>query len=287
MHSTVSKGLIVVITGENCMSILELLTLGSSEITGLKKAIPANAKICRLPENDMSFKCLPKTISAVVIEKYDNEAGYKLTYIVDTKVAKQLPASNIRVKQIHIIYTQSGEVQLVFLDSNSKNTWIVSSLESVTVGKEQVISIIRNFDAKVYEYKIEDGIDIPACSDEQVEAAFEAAFDGEYYIQSLDHPMVRDLAKKDSGSVVLVAEIKSDETQTQTQTQPGDIVTENAKTETFLAEPELVKATSVDDDDFDLMAALEIKSDDSMSLDTDMDMNMDLDDGLSLDDLKM
>lgn len=265
------------------MSILELLTLGSSEITGLKKAIPANAKICRLPENDMPFKCLPKTISAVVIEKYDNEAGYKLTYIVDTKVAKQLPASNIRVKQIHIIYTQSGEVQLVFLDSNSKNTWIVSSLESVTVGKEQVISIIRNFDAKVYEYKIEDGIEIPACSDEQVEAAFDAAFDGEYYIQSLDHPMVRDLVKKDSGSVVVVDEIKSDET----QSQPDDTVTENAKTETFLVEPELVKATSVDDDDFDLMAALEIKSDDSMSLDTDMDMNMDLDDGLSLDDLKM
>lgn len=283
MHSTVSKGLIVVITGENCMSILELLTLGSSEITGLKKAIPVNAKICRLPENDMPFKCLPKTISAVVIEKYDNEAGYKLTYIVDTKVAKQLPASNIRVKQIHIIYTQSGEVQLVFLDSNSKNTWIVSSLESVTVGKEQVISIIRNFDAKVYEYKIEDGIEIPACSDEQVEAAFDAAFDGEYYIQSLDHPMVRDLVKKDSGSVVVVDEIKSDET----QSQPDDTVTENAKTETFLVEPELVKATSVDDDDFDIIAALEIKSDDSMSLDTDMDMNMDLDDGLSLDDLKM
>lgn len=265
------------------MSILELLTRGSSEITGLKKAIPANAKICRLPENDMPFKCLPKTISAVVIEKYDNEAGYKLTYIVDTKVAKQLLASNIRVKQIHIIYTQSGEVQLVFLDSNSKNTWIVSSLESVTVGKEQVISIIRNFDAKVYEYKIEDGIEIPACSDEQVEAAFDAAFDGEYYIQSLDYPMVRDLVKKDSGSVVVVDEIKSDET----QSQPDDTVTENAKTETFLVEPELVKATSVDDDDFDIIAALEIKSDDSMSLDTDMDMNMDLDDGLSLDDLKM
>ncbi|WP_318496159.1 hypothetical protein [Photobacterium leiognathi] len=256
------------------MSILERLKLGSSEIAGLKKAMPDNAKICRLPENDMPFKCLPKTISAVVIEKYDNEAGYKLTYLVDLEIAKQLSASNIRVKQIHTLYTQSGEVRLVFIDSNSKNSWSVSSLEVVTVGKEQVVSIIRNFDAKVYEYKIEDGIDIPACSDEQVEAAFDAAFQGEYYIQSLDHPMVRDLVKKDSGSVVLVDEIKSDET----QSQPDDTVTENAKTETFLPEPELVKATSVDDDDFDLMAALEIKSDDSMSL----DMNMDLDDDLKM-----
>jgi hypothetical protein len=265
------------------MYIFKDLTLNSSKTAGLNKPMPVNAKICRLPENDMPFKCLPETISAVVIEKYDNEAGYKLTYIVDLEVAKQLLASNIRVKQIHIIYTQSGEVRLVFIDSNSKNSWIVSALEAVTVAKEQAISIIRNFDVKVYEYKVEDGIEIPACSDEQVEAAFDAAFDGEYYIQSLDHPMVRDLAKKDSGSVVLVAEIKSDET----QSQPGDIVTENAKTETFLAEPELVKATSVDDDDFDIIAALEITSDDSMSLDTDMDMNMDLDDGLSLDDLKM
>ncbi|MCD9464487.1 hypothetical protein CJF25_16095 [Photobacterium phosphoreum] len=265
------------------MSILKGLKLGSSEITGLKKAIPANAKICRLPENDMPFKCLPETISAVVIEKYDNEAGYKITYLVDLEVAKQLLASNIRVKQIHIIYTQSGEIRLALFATDPKNSWPVSALESATVAKEQVISISRNHDAKVYEYKVEDGIKIPACSDEQVEAAFDAAFDGEYYIQSLDHPMVRDLVKKDSGSVVLVAEIKSDET----QTQPTDTVTENTKTETFLAEPELVKATSVDDDDFDLMAALEIKSDDSMSLDTDMDMNMDLDDGLSLDDLKM
>ncbi|PSW63874.1 hypothetical protein C0W88_17235 [Photobacterium leiognathi subsp. mandapamensis] len=261
------------------MSILERLKLGSSEIAGLKKAMPDNAKICRLPENDMPFKCLPKTMSAVVIEKYDNEAGYKLTYIIDLEVAKQLSASNIRVKQIHTLYTQSGEVRLVFIDSNSKNSWPVSALETVTVAKEQAISISRNHDAKVYEYKVEDGIEIPVCSDEQVEAAFDAAFQGEYYIQSLDHPMVRDLAKKDSGSVVLVAEIKSDET----QSQPGDIVTENAKTETFLVEPELVKATNVDDDDFDLMAALEITSDDSMGL----DMNMDLDDGLSLDDLKM
>ncbi|WP_305370880.1 hypothetical protein [Photobacterium leiognathi] len=265
------------------MSILERLKLGSSEIAGLKKAIPANAKICRLPENDMPFKCLPETMSAVVIEKYDNEAGYKLTFIIDLEVAKQLTASNIRVKQIYTLYTQSGEVRLVFIDSNSKNSWSVSSLEAVTIAKEQIVSITRDHDAKVYEYKIEDGIEIPTCSDEQAGAAFDAAFQGEYYIQSLDHPMVRDLVKKDSGSVVLVGEIKSDET----QSQPDDIVTGNAKTETVLAETELVKATSVDDDDFDLMAALEITSDDSMSLDTDMDMSMDLDDGLSLDDLKM
>ena len=265
------------------MSILERLTLGSSEIAGLKKAMPANAKICRLPENDMPFKCLPKTIPAVVIEKYDNEAGYKSTYLLDLEVAKQLPASSYQVKTLHTLYTQSGEVRLALFATDPKNSWIVSALEAVTVAKEQAISIIRNFDVKVYEYKVEDGIEIPACSDEQVEAAFDAAFQGEYYIQSLDHPMVRDLVKKDSGSVVVVDEIKSDET----QSQPDDIVTENAKTETFLAEPELVKATSVDDDDFDLMAALEITSDDSVSLDTDMDMNMDLDDGLSLDDLKM
>ncbi|HIF9135208.1 TPA: hypothetical protein ACX6QB_003574 [Photobacterium damselae] len=267
------------------MSILERLTLGSSEIVGLNKPMPDNAKICRLPENDMPFKCLPETISAVVIEKYDNEAGYKLTYLVDLEVAKQLPAPNIRVKQIHTLYTQSGEVRLALFAADPKNSWPVSALEAVTVAKEQTISIIRDHDAKVYEYKIEDGIEIPACSDEQVEATFEAAFQGEYYIQSLDHPMVRDLVKKDSGSVVIVDEIKSEET----QSQPDDTVTENAKTETLLAEPELVKAASVDDDDFDLMSVLEIKLDDSMSLDTDMDMdmNMDLDDGLSLDDLKM
>ncbi|WP_318440452.1 hypothetical protein [Photobacterium leiognathi] len=210
---------------------------------------------------------------------YGNEAGYKLTYIVDLEVAKQLSASNIRVKQIHTLYTQSGEVRLSLFATDPKNSWPVSFLEAVTVAKEQTISITRDHDAKVYEYKVEDCIEILACSDEQVEAAFQ----GEYYIQSLDHPMVRDLVKKDSGSVVLVGEIKSDET----QSQPDDTVTEIAKTETVLAETELVKAISVDDDDFDLMAALEITSDDSMSLDTDMDMNMELDDGLSLDDLKM
>lgn len=282
MHSTVNKGVIVVITGENRMSILKSLKLGSSEIAGLKKPFPANAKICRLPENDMPFKCMSETISVAVIEKYDNEAGYKRTYIVEPEVAKQLLASSYQIKTLHTLYAQSGEVRLALFATDPKNSWSVSSLESVTVAKEQVISTTRNYDAKVYEYKIEDGIEIPACSDEQVEAAFEAAFDGEYYIQSLDHPMVRDLVKKDSGSVVVV-EIKPDET----QTQPDDTVVENAKTETLLVEPELVKATSVDDDDFDLMSALEITSDDSMSLDMGMNMNMDLDDGLSLDDLKM
>lgn len=279
MHSTVSKGLIVVFTGENRMSILKSLKLGSSEIADLKKAIPVNVKICRLPENDMPFKCLPQTIPTVVIEKHDNEAGYKLTYLVDTTVAKQLSTSSIRVKQIHIIYTQSGEVRLALFATDPKNSWSVSSLEAVTVAKEKAISISRDHDAKVYEYKVEDGIEISACSDEEVEAAFDAAFQGEYYIQSLDHSMVRDLVKKDSGSVVVVDEIKSDEI----QSQLDDTVTKNAKTETVLVESELVKATSVDDDEFDLMAALEITSDDSMSLDMDMDM----DDGLSLDDIRM
>lgn len=223
------------------------------------------------------------SINVAVIEQPASDKKSKKTYLLDEGIASQLSKSDYKIKQLYVVYTVDGLVRFVILDVDSTNSWPRSCLDLLTVAKKHVISANRDYEAKVYGYSIEDSIAPFGITDEQVDASLCETFAGEYHITNVDHPMVRDLAKKDSGSVVLVAEIKSDEI----QSQPGDIVTENAKTETFLVEPELVKATSVDDDDFDLMAALEIKSDDSMSLDTDMDMNMDLDDGLSLDDLKM
>lgn len=238
------------------------LKLGSSKIGQFKEPINANVANLRLFPDNVPFMCMQDSINVAVIEVYADDKMSKKTYLLADDIASQLAKSDYKIKQLFVVYTADGLVRFVILDADSINSWNRSSLECLAVAKEKNISVYRDYKAKVYSHSIEENIAPFSISDKQVDSTLCETFADEYQINSLDHPMVRDLVKKDRGSLVAVDEQKSfvDTVAKAVETPNSDRVES--------------KTASVVEDDW--MTSLEIPEE-----------SMDMDADLSLDDIKL
>ncbi|MGS0677216.1 hypothetical protein [Shewanella sp. 125m-1] len=240
------------------MNKFNSLKLGSLSIGQLKVPINPNVANLRAFPDYIIFQSLSYSINVAVIEQYADDKKSKKTYLLDEEVASQLSTSDYKIKAMHIIYTVDGQVRFAILDVDSTNTWVRSSLELLAVAKERPISVYRDYEAKVYGYIVEESIAPFSVTDEQIDAALCETFDGEDHITSLDHPMVRNSVKKDSGSVVVVDEPKV------------DVVTDTGKA----ISTEIQESINTTDTEDDWEAGLEIP-------------DMDMDAGMSFDDIKL
>lgn len=184
------------------MPTLKQLKLASSIISGFKTEILANATLTRFFPDNVPFMAMPDAITAAVIENYDDEKKCKFTYILDAEVVKQLPKSAFIIKNIHTIYNSSADVRFILLNDNPSNSWTISSLECVQAAKQNPITIVRDHNAKVYELKVDVNAEQFGVDESKIDEASELAFSPEFYIDSIDHPLIRDLVKNPSKNVV-------------------------------------------------------------------------------------
>ncbi|MGR5452262.1 hypothetical protein ACP3V3_21430 [Vibrio sp. PNB22_3_1] len=231
------------------MSILTKLKLASHPLKGVLNQ-PDNVTLRRMFPDGVPFKSRKSVVTAAIIEKTNSEQ-HKLAYVLGEEVIAALKPSDYQVKDVNVIGTVDGKTRLILTNPRSNNSWVTSNIETLGLSVDKPVSVVRDYDAKVYVPTVHHDHENFELLDEAVEDVINRVFEG-YYIQSLDHPMVRDLVKKDSGCVVVVDE-----------NQPDDPDAEKAMS-SEIVEP--IKTTGTEDDG---EVALEIP---------DMDMDMSLDD---------
>jgi hypothetical protein len=244
------------------MNLLAKLKLGSTSLCITQSALPDNAAFTRFPKDGVAFKCQTDPLNVATIEQNSTEQLCKFTYVLSEAVRDALKPRDYLIKRCNIVVTVDSQVHLVLTNPSSNNSWVKSSLEVLELAKLQPVSVTRDYDEKVYSSMAHNDLEDFKISDEDVEGAFERIFGGEYFINDLDHPMVRDLIKKDNGSVVAV-----DEQKTIDATVTKKLVSAAASEPTNVSELE-------DKDDW--VSSLEIP-----------EHSMDLDADLSLDDIKL
>ncbi len=188
------------------MNLLQTLLNQADQISNYQSEIPLNAINLMMPSDGVPFIVKFNFSRILVIEKYDDDSNFKLTYYVDASIAEQLPKNNFAHKFVHVLQTLSGEIRFALMSQNPTNSWNRSKLEGIKVSDEgNVISMIRDKEANVYAHKIEHDIPLFEIDMNKVAESFKETFSDQYYINSLEHPMIKDLLTE-TGEIVDVDE---------------------------------------------------------------------------------
>lgn len=174
------------------MSLFNNLAKQAEKVANFKAEIPSNALSNMMPSDGVPFMAKFEVQKLLTVERYDDETGFKSTFYVDADVAESLPKKEVSQKTLHVLQTTKGDIRFVLLSSNPSNSWHRSKLDAVKVSDEgAVISIKRNKDAGVYSYSVEHDIAPFDIDMSLVAKAFDETFGGDFYINSLDHPVAQ------------------------------------------------------------------------------------------------
>lgn len=206
------------------MISIDKLSSQSAEAASLKMNFPSNVKNTR-PFLSTPFLTKKLADSVAVIHQYEEKTKY--TYLLDLTVAKQLPSNEFQVKKLFVACSANNQIRFSLVDEQSENPWVRSLVEALHVAQEKPVQMQVDHDAKVYTFEsIEDPerFDI----DEQfVDDQLKATFDGDYYIESLDHPLIQKILSKRDKSIVAVDEVNSDKTDAE-HLQKAEVVDSSA-----------------------------------------------------------
>lgn len=255
------------------MSFLAKLEKQAEKVANFKADMPVNALATMMPSDGVPFMAKYDVQPMLVIEQYDEDSGFKSTYYVDAEIAESLPKKKVATKMLHVLQTQKDDIRLVLLSRKPSNSWNRSKLDLVKASDEgKVISVKRDKEAGVYGYSIEHDIKAFDIDMTLVDKKLEEVFSGEFYIDSLDHPVAKKL-QEDDGEVVDVTDVVDDK-------QPEEVknlVDADDKADNKSAiKPEYLM--NGDCSDYELVADF----DDDISLDDSDDIEIDFDD---IDDL--
>lgn len=174
------------------MSLFNNLAKQAEKVANFKAEIPSNALSNMMPSDGVPFMTKFEVQKLLTVELYDDETGFKFTYYVDADVAESLPKKEVSQKVLHVLQTTKNDIRFVLLSGNPSNSWNRSKLDAVKVSDEgKVISVKRNKEAGVYSYSIEHDIAPFDIDMSLVEKAFDETFGGDFYIDSLEHPIAQ------------------------------------------------------------------------------------------------
>ncbi|MCL1056798.1 hypothetical protein L2729_02180 [Shewanella gelidimarina] len=280
------------------MNLFKHLEKQANSVSTFKADLPVNSLALMMPSDGVPFVAKSNVQPILVIEEYE-EDGFKSTYYVDYEIAKSLPKKKVASKVLHILQTDDSEVRFVLLNHKVSNSWNRSKLEAVKMSDEgKVISVTRDRDAGVYAPMIEHDINLFDIDMDLVSTKFDETFGGEFYIDSLDHPVVKKLLGSEGELVdVVVVDDKQSEKVEGTVDDVSNTQAETYKKATVLDESldleldegldsELDESLELKLDeslDLELDESLELKLDESLDLELDEDLDSELDESLELD----
>ncbi|MGF1877182.1 hypothetical protein L4D77_17885 [Photobacterium frigidiphilum] len=171
------------------MSLLNKHIKKALSIQSLKEQfdVPEQAYHIKQANDGTTLQAKGDITELLVIEVQYKNTGYKEQYIVDPDLIEQLDRKAYRIKVLHIIKTEAGELKCIMIPLKTKNSWHVSNLELLTQAEKSPVTVKRDPIAKVYETHSATDVEPITITDEDVEQAYLNAF-GKYEITSLDHP---------------------------------------------------------------------------------------------------
>lgn len=176
------------------MTLLEKLNKQKQRAEEFKKDIPFNALATMMPSDGVPFMAKSDWMPVLVIENMDADTGFKETFLVDADVAQSLPKNKVSSKMMHVLQTQKDEIRFAILSHKPTNTWNRSKLELIQASNDgKVVSVKRDKEASVYGFSIEHDIAPFEIDMVLVEESLEQAFGGDYFIDSLEHDMAKQL----------------------------------------------------------------------------------------------
>jgi len=150
---------------------------------------PEQAYHTKQANDGTALKAKLNITKLVMIEAQHKETDYKVQYIVDPDLIEKLDRKYYRIKVLHIIKTEDGELKCIVLPAKTKNSWHVSNLELLTQAEASPVMIKRDPIAKVYEAHAATGVNPIVITDADIEQAYANAF-GQYEISDLNHPLL-------------------------------------------------------------------------------------------------
>ncbi len=233
------------------MGFLNNLIKQSDFVAETKKTMPANSINLMVFADDVPFWTECNVAKLALIEVYDEESGFKKTYLIDTSIVEELDSKHFTVKNLHILTSMMGEIRFALLSDKPTNSWNRSKLEGLLASsKGKAVSFKRDSLSKVYGWSIEHDVEVTGVDMEKADEVLTETFADEFTISSMDHPVIKKLLKKDeSVDVVDVDSLNS-----------GSQTAVDADTETDITETES-RNESVESHNSDL----------------DLDINLDLD----------
>ncbi|MEZ9275518.1 hypothetical protein AB4121_08920 [Vibrio sp. 10N.286.54.B2] len=253
------------------MSILTKLTLASEQ---LKRSLnqPENVTLRRMFQDGVPFKCRKAVFTAAIIEKTEPEQRHQLAYVLGEQVIAALKPNHYQVKEVNVVSTADGRTRVVLTNPYSNIPWVISNRKALDKAVKKPVSVVRDHDAKVYDATVHHDHENFNVSNEAVEDVVSRVF-GDYYIDSIDHPVVRELVKQTCANV--------DGVVTRTSLSVDTVTVEPETTASVARDPN--SATNDGDKEKDnLLAELEIGGKE-LSIDEDFELSIDM----SLDELKL
>ncbi|HGF4935276.1 TPA: hypothetical protein ACF5BZ_002673 [Vibrio parahaemolyticus] len=186
------------------MGILKSVIANSNFVSGLKQPMSANA-INLMAYSDGTAFCTELNVAKLaVIEQYDDQSGFKKTYLIEEEVSKVLDSKCFAVKNLHIMCSLAGEIRFSLITDKPTNSWNRSKLEGlVASSKGKAVSFTRDPLAKVYAHTVEHDVTPIDINMEEADVLLTETFKGEFTISSMDHPVIKKLLENNERGVVV------------------------------------------------------------------------------------